>query len=74
MLLHGQEENWETSPSAYEYSMSITCVVANQDSEYTTDEVLIGIFASDEGCSDQDAFNYEPKANTNLVTLLRVLQ
>ena len=67
ILLHGQEVDWETSPSAYEYSMSITCVVVNQDFEYTTDVVLIGVFASDETCVGSGATNtYFPPISANL--------
>ena len=67
MLLHGQEVNWETSPSAYEYSMSITCVVVNQDSEYTTDDVLIGIFDSEQTCVGLGSTNtYFPPISANL--------
>ena len=67
MLLNGQEVNWETSPNAFEHSMSITCVVVNQEAEYTLENVLIGVFDSEQTCVGSGATNtYFPPISANL--------
>ena len=67
MFLIGQEVNWETSPNAFEHSMSITCVVLNQESEYTSDDVYIGVFDSEQTCVGSGSTNtYFPPISANL--------
>ena len=67
MLLNGQEVNWETSPNDFEHSMSITCVVVNQEAEYTLEDILIGVFDSEQTCVGSGSTNtYFPPISANL--------
>ena len=43
-LAFGQSVNWQTSPNDYEHSMSLTCVVLDQDSNYLSQSATIGVF------------------------------
>ncbi len=43
-----QEPNWSVNPSAYEHSMTLTTVVINQNENYSSEEILIGVFDGQE--------------------------
>ena len=45
--LLAQEVNWEANPNSYEYSMSLTCVVIDQNGQIINDNILIGVFDED---------------------------
>ena len=45
-MLLSQEAMWEVNPNAFEYSMSLTCVVLDQNEELINDSVLVGVFDS----------------------------
>jgi hypothetical protein len=67
-----QNVEWQTAPNDYEFSMSLTSVVLNQESEYFTEVIEIGVFDSNQICVGVGFTEtyYEPmEANLGFVTV-----
>ena len=52
---------WEVNPNDYEHSMTITCVVLNQSSNYFEQEISIGAFDGDNcvGTTTTNTFSHQ---------------
>ena len=57
-IILSQNDIWETNPNAFEFSMSLTCVVVNQNGDLINDTVSIGVFDSEVcvGLGDTDTY------------------
>jgi len=67
-----QIDDWQTSPNDYEFSMSLTSVVLDQESEYITDVIEIGVFDSNQICVGvgfTDTYYPPIEANLGFVTV-----
>ena len=57
---------WEVNPNEYEHSMTITCVVLNQSSNYFQQEITIGAFDGDQCVGTTTTNTFFPPINANL--------
>ena len=57
---------WTVNPNEYEHSMTITCVVLNQSSNYFEQEITIGAFDGDQCVGTTTTNTFFPPINANL--------
>ena len=54
---------WTVNPNEYEHSMTITCVVLNQSSNYFEQEITIGAFDGDQCVGTTTTNTFFPPIN-----------
>jgi len=72
LLAFGQSIEWVTSANDYEHSMSLTCVVSDQESQFSVETLSIGVFSSDNICVGVgylDTYFSPIQANIGFVTI-----
>ena len=57
---------WEVNPNEYEHSMTITCLVVNESSNYFLEEITIGVFDGDHCVGTTTTNTFFPPINANL--------
>ena len=57
---------WVVNPNEYEHSMTITCVVVNESSNYFQEEITIGAFDGDQCVGTSTTNTFFPPINANL--------
>jgi hypothetical protein len=60
------QSSWIVNPNEYEHSMTITCIVLNQSSNYFEQEITIGAFDGDNCIGITTTNTFSPPINANL--------
>ena len=68
-LIYAQAE-WSVAPSQFEHSMTITCVVIDESSNYYQEEITIGVFDGDQCVGTATTDTYFPPIDGNLAFLV----
>ena len=68
-LIYAQTD-WSVNPNEYEHSMTITCVVIDESSNYYQEEITIGVFDGDQCVGTISTDTYFPPIDGNLAFLV----
>lgn len=65
-----QNPDWQVNPSAYEHSMSLTAVVLDEVGNYSSSEIMIGVFDGDDCVGTGFTDTYFSPIDANLAFVL----